>query len=747
MKILHIVSSATMTGPADPALSLAATQRHALGHDVWIAYDQIREGNMIDKVPLYDVPVVENVSTCTKGGILTAIRDRKTIRALADDFDIIHCHSSHDHGLAALARGKATLVRSIHHPRSAQKRPFQSIAYHRTDGFIFVAEAHREQFLNNYDSVAKKQTTVVPGAVDTDWFTDQVDGLKIRDEFDIPREAFVIGMVARFQVGRGQNLLIEAFSRAKKRMNRPLILALIGKGETQAEMKACVKRYGIDEDTRFYGFRDQDLPEAIKSCDISVLLREGNDASCRAILQSLAVGVPVIGAKYAAIDDALAGTNFGRVIPPDDVHALESAILEMSESDLGSAGAEARQVVLEKYSELSRANAVELFYRTVSSGDFSTASKKKELSTSRNLQKISGSSALKKTEKLIISGVIRLASYFAGSRRRRPALLDGIRRVLILRIDERLGNVLLTTPLVQRICEEIPWAEIDWLVAASKKNVVSSSVNVIPFEKRNFFRQPISFFRLIWMLRRRKYDVVIDASHWHSFSGTSALLLAATGSPMRIAHDRGEARYFASDLVFSPDKSESELTTKLRLLQPLEIDPGHARMTTSLGKSFRANEKIENWIEKNEITDRPRVGLLAGSRKLSHRADPKIFSDLARAAVEMGAVPIFIWGPSEKELSRKLSETSSESLFAPSTDVEEFSALVRNCTVVIGNDTGTTHLSVALGTDTLGLFVKSDPTRWGHCYENHKTVDGRERTNDEILSEARDWLRDRLTSS
>ena len=182
MKILHIVSSATMTGPGDPALNLAAAQRHALGHDVWIAYDQIREGNMIHKVPQYDVPVVEEVATCTKGGVLTALRDRKTVRKLADDFDLIHCHSSHDHGLAALARGKAVLVRSIHHHRSARKRAFQSIAYNRTDGFIFVAEAHREQFLGNYSSIAREQTTGVTGAVDTDWFNDEVDGLKFRDD-------------------------------------------------------------------------------------------------------------------------------------------------------------------------------------------------------------------------------------------------------------------------------------------------------------------------------------------------------------------------------------------------------------------------------------------------------------------------------------------------------------------------------------------------------------------------------------
>lgn len=745
MKILHIVSSATMTGPADPALSLAATQRHELGHDVWIAYDQIREGNMVEKVPLYDVPWIKEVSTCTKGGVLTAIRDRSTIRSLADDFDIIHCHSSHDHGLAALARGKATLIRSIHHPRSARKRPFQSIAYRRTDGFIFVAEAHRQKFLDNYPWFNEGETTVVPGAVDTEWFTDNVDGRKIRDEFNISPDAFVIGMVARFQVGRGQNLLIEAFSRIRKRINRPLILALIGKGETQAEMKECVKRYGIEDQTRFYGFRDQDLPDAIKSCDVTVLLREGNDASCRAILQSLSVGVPVVGAKYAAIDDALKDTVFGRVIPPDDVHALENAILDLFESDLDAAGKVAREVVLEKYSEISRAKAVDQFYERIFESSKGKI-KKKSLERITDFRKGKGERLLKKAEKLISAGAVRLASYFAASRRRRPALLDGIQRVIILRIDERLGNVLLTTPLVQRIADEIPWAEIDWLVASSKKNVVSSSVNIIPFEKRNFFRQPFSFFRLIWMLRRREYDVAIDASHWHSFSGTSALLLAATGSPIRIAHDRGDAHFFATDLVPEPKNSESELETKLRLLSPLEIDPGHARMTTSLGKSSKANEKIEKWIEEQNISNRQLVGLLAGSRKLSHRADPKIYSDLALAVIELGAIPVFIWGPSEKELSRKLSETAPESRFAPPTDVEEFSSLVRKCVAVVGNDTGTTHLSVALGTDTLGLFVKSDPNRWGHDYENHKTVDARELSANEILDEARGWLRDRLLS-
>lgn len=358
-----------MTGPADPALSLAKAQRDLLGIDATIAYDTVREGDMHRRVRELGVPALESLSLCTKGGLMRALADRRRLRSLASEHDVIHAHASHDHGLATLSVA-ATLptrvIRSIHHPRSTKKRAFQKIAYHRTDGFLLVAEAHRAALAAAYPGIDPARMVVVPGAVDPDRFSDQKSGAELRRKFEIPSDAFVVGIVARFQPGRLQPLLIEAVARARRQTTADLWLVLIGKGETQIEIERAIARHALAGTTRLYGFRDEDLPEAIRSCDVTVLLKEGSDASCRAVLQSMSAGVPVIGAKIDAVEDALSGADLGRIVPRNDVEVLTRAILELSSlpaDQLREMGARARRRVLERYTERIRAERVSAFYR------------------------------------------------------------------------------------------------------------------------------------------------------------------------------------------------------------------------------------------------------------------------------------------------------------------------------------------------------------------------------------------------
>src|SRR5213595_3075145 len=106
MKVLHLVASSTLTGPADPALALAKVERAILGWDSRIAFDRARPGNMAEKCEAAGVPVVDGMALSSKRKLFHAIADRSALKALADAHDVIHAHSSHDHALAVLARGK-----------------------------------------------------------------------------------------------------------------------------------------------------------------------------------------------------------------------------------------------------------------------------------------------------------------------------------------------------------------------------------------------------------------------------------------------------------------------------------------------------------------------------------------------------------------------------------------------------------------------------------------------------------------
>ncbi len=319
---------------------------------------------------------------------------------------------------------------------------------------------------------------------------------------------------------------------------------------------------------------------------------------------------------------------------------------------------------------------------------------------------------------------------------------SSVSSILVLRVDERVGNVLLTTPLLTRLVERFPEAKVRWLVARSKRGLVEGLFDTIPFEKKDFFRRPWRFLAQLWALRRARYDVAIDASHWHSFSATSALLLGLIGAKIRIAHDRGAARLVATDLVPVPEPSarEPEIQSKLRLLSPLGIEAGQPRMVTAAGQSAESKRDIDAWLSAQALSDVPLLALSPGGRKEAHRMPRALFTEIAGLGRALGATPIVLWGPGEEALASTLAEEAGAKL-APATDLDGLAALMRRCRAVVVNDTGPMHLSVALGTPTIALFAQPAEWRWGHHYAPHTMIAGAGREQREILAEVDTALR------
>lgn len=343
----------------------------------------------------------------------------------------------------------------------------------------------------------------------------------------------------------------------------------------------------------------------------------------------------------------------------------------------------------------------------------------------------------------------RLFGHIFGSRlllgppRSRPRSAD-LKRILVIRVDERVGNVLLTSPLFTALRAAFPDAKIDALIAASKRTLVESTVNVIPFERRHFFTRPWSFVRQMFALRRTAYDAVIDASHWHEFSASSAMLLAWTKSPLRIAHARGYAELYANELVTTPESS-NEIDAKLRLLAPLGLDRPAKKMSTALGTAGEAKAKLDRWRKEQGLEDKILVGLAPGSRKLDHRAPPELFAALGRDAAAAGAIPVVLWGPGEEALAEEVARSAGARL-APPTNLDELAALMRACAAVVTNDTGPMHLSVACGAPTIALFAQADHRRWGHDYPPHLVIPFGELGENEARNRAKTHL-ERLLAS
>jgi len=146
--------------------------------------------------------------------------------------------------------------------------------------------------------------------------------------------------------------------RAYAQMRRHIpgtVLALVGKGPRFDYIKKLARDMGIADGVRFLGYHVDTLPAVYNSFHIKVLLQGGNDGSCRAMLEAMACGVPVLGAARGAMSATIdSGQNGFLVEEPQKVdclaHALKEALLKERE-DLHRMGDDARLKAEANYGE------------------------------------------------------------------------------------------------------------------------------------------------------------------------------------------------------------------------------------------------------------------------------------------------------------------------------------------------------------------------------------------------------------
>jgi heptosyltransferase III len=300
--------------------------------------------------------------------------------------------------------------------------------------------------------------------------------------------------------------------------------------------------------------------------------------------------------------------------------------------------------------------------------------------------------------------LVRLAARLAGRLFPLPAQrprLEEIRTVLVVRTDDRVGNALLTIPLVRALQRALPHARVDLLLAARRARVAEGlpGLNIVPFHKR---AGPLRYVRFLRALRRR-YDVVIDAAHWHSFSLTSALLSRWAARRWVVGADRGPARSVYSATSPIPEPELGELAAKALLAEPLGLRVAPAPLETALG---RGPSPVRGAF----------VAVNPGARKEDHRWPASRFGAFARKLRQLrGARCVVFWGPGEDALAREVVAASGGAAeLAPQTDLEELAAAFRAAALVVTNDTGPLHLAVACGPPVVAVFLDAAGLRWAH---------------------------------
>ena len=132
----------------------------------------------------------------------------------------------------------------------------------------------------------KKDIIVINNAIDVDKFQYNVDARnKIRKEFAIADDKFVVGHVGRFNVQKNHLYLIDIFNKVHEK-NPNAVLLLVGSGELEETVKEKVKYYNLNDSVIFAGVR-KDLYDIYSAMDVFVF-------------PSLFEGLPVVSVEAQA---------------------------------------------------------------------------------------------------------------------------------------------------------------------------------------------------------------------------------------------------------------------------------------------------------------------------------------------------------------------------------------------------------------------------------------------------------------
>jgi glycosyltransferase involved in cell wall biosynthesis len=255
------------------------------------------------------------------------------------------------------------LVRTFHNFRSVKRRPLAGPLYRRTAA-VFAVSRQIEARCREV-GLPDERIHWIPGAADLPRFGAASDGRAIREEFKLGRAPVVVS-VARFAANRGHEQLLAGFGQLLGRLPEARLL-LVGKGEQRDRLEQLVAELGLERHVVFTGYRDRDLPQVLAAADCFALMAAGSDESCRAALEAMAAGRPVVARAVGALPETVLDGETGFLVGDESPGAVAAALTAIlaDPARARAMGEMGRRRASSEFSPERSVTIVEAVYRSV----------------------------------------------------------------------------------------------------------------------------------------------------------------------------------------------------------------------------------------------------------------------------------------------------------------------------------------------------------------------------------------------
>ncbi|MBC8143310.1 MAG: glycosyltransferase family 9 protein [Armatimonadetes bacterium] len=278
-------------------------------------------------------------------------------------------------------------------------------------------------------------------------------------------------------------------------------------------------------------------------------------------------------------------------------------------------------------------------------------------------------------------------------------------RLLLVKLSS-LGDVVHALPLLQALRAGLaPDAVIAWAVAKPfapllENNPHLSWTHVLPSKRA------ADVWKFGQELRSHGYETAFDAQGLF----VSGAVTALSGAARRVGFDgnREGNALFMTDAVVPSGERFHVVQRLLGFCDTLDI-PRPARIEP---QTYLTTTDVSALLAPLAGGDAPVVGCVIGASVANKSWTIERWQLCLRLMGEAGCRPVLLGAASDATSGDALAASGALNLVGK-TSLPELASVLAKCAVVIGPDSGATHLAVAVGTPVVGLYGVTDPAKTG----------------------------------
>ncbi|MBE3554410.1 MAG: glycosyltransferase [Thermicanus sp.] len=339
VKIIHIIGGGEFGGAEQHILSLLEQIKKNQSYDTEVVtfYEGLLAKRLRERGdPVTVLPQSGRFDLKLYSHLLRLFRQKKP--------SIIHTHGVRANFFARLAGKKAGvphIVTTVHsilkhdYPKPAEylvAKWMEKLTLSFSERYIAVSDAVKEDLI--HFGVPIERITVIHNGIHTESYAPgpalSQERERLRRDWGIPPESFLLLTVARLVPVKGIEDLIEGFAIAFA--NDPsLRLLIVGDGPERKSLERLAMEKKVAGHVLFAGFR-QDIPALLAASDLylNTSLSEGLPLS---LMEAMAAEKPVVVTQVGGMKEMIRHEETGLFIPPKNPQAVAEAILRLKRDE------------------------------------------------------------------------------------------------------------------------------------------------------------------------------------------------------------------------------------------------------------------------------------------------------------------------------------------------------------------------------------------------------------------------------